>query len=168
MSKHLQAAERRKIAKLYLAGVRPKEIAGKMGIKPSSLRQHLYREGLTRRKGEIEESKQQTAFEVLCRIREHDVADFEAILGLVAEGLKIDAQKLKDGWNLVGTAADASSLQRAKSLHYDRVLRVFGLDQSKNEPAPLTTVAFFMGTPADSTPAEVNVTPPKPNERFQN
>ena len=140
MAQHLTAAEKRKIEKLYLSGVKPGEIAHKIGIKSASLRQYLYREGLTSRREEIKESKQQTAFEVLARIREKNLADFEAVLGLVAEGLKIDAQKLKNAWNLVGNAADASSLQRAKGLHFDRVLRVYGLDTKLGQVQPAKVI----------------------------
>ncbi|MGD1031402.1 MAG: hypothetical protein ABSA05_09695 [Opitutaceae bacterium] len=165
MAQHLTAAEKRKIEKLYLSGVKPGEIAHKIGIKSASLRQYLYREGLTSRREEIKESKQQTAFEVLARIREKNLADFEAVLGLVAEGLKIDAQKLKNAWNLVGNAADASSLQRAKGLHFDRVLRVYGLDTKLGQVQPATfNIAMLVASPSKPGPVNVTPTDPEPPE----
>lgn len=129
MAKHLQAIDRRKIEKLYLSDVKPAEIARKLGLRPASLRQHVYRAGLTQRRDEIAVAKRRTVLEVLEGVRRRSTEDFEAVLGLLGEGVKIDAKRLRDGWDLVETAPDASSLQRAKALHLDRVFRLHGVEK---------------------------------------
>jgi uncharacterized protein YjcR len=149
MAQHLTADRRRKIDKLYLSGVKPTEIARKMGMKPASLRQYLYREGLTKRRNEIEEVKQRTVREVLESVRQKSVADFEGVMELLAEGVKIDAKKLRNGWELATDAAGASSLMRAKGLLLDRALKTYGVESGEaNAPVKANLSLFFLACPA--------------------
>lgn len=147
MAQHLPADRRRKIERLYLSGVKPAEIALKLGIKPASLRQHLYRAGLTQRREEIEEVKQRTAREILESVRQRNVEDFETVLDSLSEGAVIDAERLRDGWDMVQDAAGASSLMRAKCLLQDRATRFFGLDKEADAAPSLGINLFvFKGT----------------------
>jgi hypothetical protein len=134
MASHLNSNQKRKIQTLYLSGTKPLEIAKQMGLKAGSVRQHVHRHKLTQRRDEIDTARQRTAREVLESVRQKSVADFEAVLELLNEGVKIDAGKLCDGWGMVQDAAGASSLMRAKSQLFDRTLRAFGVD--KADPGP--------------------------------
>jgi len=161
MTQHLQATDKRKIEKLYLSGVKPGEIARKVGVKPASLRQHLYRAGLTKQRDAIEEVKRRTAREVLESIREKSIGDFEAVLGLLGEALKVDARKLRDGWGLVQDAAGASSLMRAKSLLQSQVFRHYGLDKNdeSQQAVPVSLSLFCLPDSARSGVRKPNAKP---------
>jgi DNA-binding CsgD family transcriptional regulator len=166
MAEHLTADKRRKIEKLYVSGVKPAEIARRMDMKPATLRQHVYRAGLTKRQEEIAEVKRQTALEVLRKVQQEMVDDFEDVLDDISAGLKIDAQRLRDGWDMVEDAAGASSLMRAKSLHLERMLRTFGVE--KTEASPQYGLGFFyvnVARPvANPVAAAKPVKPAPPNE----
>jgi len=146
MNDQLQNNDRRKIERLYLSGVKPTEIARKVGMKPASLRQHLYREGLTKRRDEIEAVKQRTVVEVLEKLRKNSVEDFEAVLGLLGDGMKIDARRLRDGWRLVDDAAGASSLMRAKTMLQNQAFRFFGTEKADGcqPPPPAVDLSLFV------------------------
>jgi AraC-like DNA-binding protein len=144
MKEQLQNSDRRKIERLYLSGVKPTEIARRVGMKPASLRQHLYREGLTKRRDEIEAVKQRTAREVLESIRQKSVEDYESVLGLLSEGMKIDAKKLRDGWSMVDDAAGASSLMRAKAMLQNQALRFYGTEKEEEAPPAHFDLSLFM------------------------
>jgi hypothetical protein len=150
--------DKTRIFKLYASGLSPLDISLSLRDKNLTSRQIanlVSREGWTRRKAEIAEVKQQNAQEVLASVRASGVRDLEEVLSLVADGLKIDAQKLKDAWQLVGDAADASSLQRAKTLHLSRVLKLHGLDVPVETGTG--TLNVFFGNPigqAEPVPVE--------------
>jgi hypothetical protein len=142
VASHLNADQKKEIEKLYLSGVKAGEIARRVDMKTASVRQHLYRAGLTKRREEIAEVKKQTALEVLARVRQERIGDFEDVLDDIAAGLKIDAQRLRDGWDMVEDAAGASSLMRAKNLLFERTLRTFGVE--KTEASPKSGLDFFV------------------------
>ena len=146
MARHLTTGERSKIERLYLSGTKPSEIAQKFGLKPASVRQLLHRAKLTQKREEIDEVKREALLEVLARKREEYAGDYEDMLDDFAAGLRIDAKKLRDSWELVQDAAGASSLMRAKNLLQDRAGRFFGLDKEA-DAAPSRGLNFFVLAP---------------------
>ena len=147
MADHLQAADKRKIEGAYLSGSKPVEIARKLGKKPATIRQFLYRQGLTSRRDEIAVAKKRTAREVLEIARQQHVEELATVLGLAGESLKIDAERLRDGWPMVDGAADASALMRGKSLLFDRILRFYALENSPAEQNSAVNVMFIGALP---------------------
>lgn len=156
--------DRRKIQKLYLSGMKPEEIAQQMDMKPASLRQHLYREGLTKLRHEVEEARRRTAAEILDETRQQYGEDMAEALSELFAGLTDDAKRLRGGWNLVKDAAGASSLMRAKSLLLDRTLRTFGVEKPPEKAEGSIPALNFFCLPASAArpiPPR-NVTPGNP------
>jgi hypothetical protein len=141
MAPQLNADQKREIEKFYVAGLKPTEIARRMDRKAASVRQHLYRAGLTKRREEIAEVKKQTVAEALAKVRQDWVDDFEAMLSDIAAGLKIDAQKLRNAWYMAHDAASVVSLMRAKSLLLNCAMKLYGVEGNDNakQPAPMLT-----------------------------
>lgn len=150
MSCHLQLSPRDKlrIERLYAKGLKPAEICAELPslqLTPRQVTQFLYKRGWTKRRTEIEEAKQQTALEILERARREGVEDFEGFLRDIATGLKIDANRLRDGWELVDDASDAASLMRAKSLLLNRGFQLFGTEKAGgHQPQAALTVGMFV------------------------
>lgn len=160
MSRHLKLSPRdkRKIDRLYLKGFKAAEICAELrhlNLTPRQVTQFLYKRGLTKQRMAIEETKQRTALEILERVRREGVEDFESVILDISAGLKIDAKQLRNGWDMAQDAAGASSLMRAKSLHLNRALQLFGLDKPDHMRAPACAGInlFFMGAP--NTPKAV-------------
>ena len=153
--------DRREIRKLYLSGMKPEEIAKRFDMKPASLRQHLYREGLTKMRNEVEEARRRTAAEILEEARRQYGDDMAKALGELFAGLTADAKRLRDGWGLVKDAAGASSLMRAKNLLLDRALRSLGAEKPEDQSNVSQTAIsfFFMPSTAVRRITEQDVTP---------
>ena len=97
---------------------------------------------------EIAEVKERSAKEVLEQARASMVDDLGMMLELGNESLKTDAEKLRNGWQYVSDAAGASSMQRAKSLHLDRMLRFHGLEAQQDDKGPgLNSLAVIFARP---------------------
>lgn len=156
--------DRRKIQKLYLSGMKPEEIAQQLDMKPASLRQHLYREGLTKRRHEAEEARRRTAAEILNEARQQYGEEMAEALGELFAGLTDDAKRLRGGWDLVKDAAGASSLMRAKSLLLDRTLRTFGVEKPPEKAeGEISAINFFCLPASAARPLPPrNVTPDNP------
>jgi len=141
----------------YLAGQKPSAIAVKIGVKVATVRQMLWRQGLTEEREEIKEAATRTAGEVLEDARKRHADKLTGILDAQIESLVTDSERLRDGWPLAQDAAGASSLMRAKALFQDRALQYFGLAAARDEPTPTIGISFFMGSlvePAKTTEAE--------------
>lgn len=111
------------------------------------------------------EMRQRTAREVLERVRQRSVGDFEAVLELLAEGQMIDAKKLRNAWGFVNGAADLSSLMRAKSLLLDQALRLHGVENADRNHEGGNQIIFVKleRVTAETAREERNV-PPAPLE----
>jgi hypothetical protein len=167
MSHHLSLSPRDKlkIERLYAKGLKPAEICAELPslkLTPRQVTQFLYKRGWTKRRAEIEVVKQQTALEILQRVQKEGVEDFEAVIQDIAAGLRIDAKKLRDGWDLVEDASGASSLMRAKNLHLGRSLQFFGVAERTAEP-PTTTPSgielFYLDPKYVTVPPEKRAVP---------
>lgn len=144
MATKLNDKDRREIRKLYLSGMKPEEIAKRFDMKPASLRQHLYREGLTKMRNEVEEARRRTAAEILEEARQQYGDEMAKALGELFSGLTSDAKRLRDGWDLVQDAAGASSLMRAKNLLLDRLLLAYGAEKPEAASnGSQTAISFF-------------------------
>ena len=165
MATKLKDKDRREIRKLYLSGMKPEEIANRFEMKPASLRQHLYREGLTKMRGEVEETRRRTTAEIVEEVREQHRAELAEALGEQFAGITEDAKRLRDGWGLVKDAAGASSLMRSKNLLLDRTLRSLGAEKPEDQANVSQTAIsfFFMPSTAVRRIAEQDVTPEPPN-----
>ncbi|HVW21685.1 MAG TPA: hypothetical protein VHC86_10765 [Opitutaceae bacterium] len=120
--------DKRRLIQAYARGETPFDIARtnkELGLTAKQISNLAQREGWTQRKAEIAEMKRQSVREVLERAKEEGVANLEPVLRDIAAGLKIDAERLVDAWDLVKDAPGASALMRAKNLHLDRVQRLF-------------------------------------------
>jgi len=127
----LSSHNKSEIQRLYLKGLKPAEICAELQhlkLKPASIRQFLWRAGLTEQRGAIDEAKKQSVVEILAKARQEHADVFADVLDDSIAGLKNDSANLRDGWALVEDAAGASSLMRAKALFLDRTLRAFGVD----------------------------------------
>jgi len=136
----------------YLAGQKPAAIAKKIGAKVGTIRQVIWRQGLTVEKSAIMEAAARTAGEVLEDARQRHAEKLTGIMDKQIESLEKDAERLCDGWPLVEDAAGTSSLMRAKALLQDRTLRHFGLhgcDKSESGGAPTLSMYFVRGEPID-------------------
>jgi hypothetical protein len=143
---NLSPRHKAKIDRLYLKGFKPSEICAELPalrLSPRQVTRYLYRRGLTKQRTAIEAGKQQTALEILRRVRAEGQEDFEELIREIAAGLKIDATKLRDGWGLVQDAAGASSLMRAKGLLLDRTLRTYGADGTEQETPKQSGIELF-------------------------
>ncbi len=168
--------DKRKVFQAYARGETPFDIAlsnkGKMNLTAKQISNLAQREGWTQRKEQIAEVKRQSVREILERAREEGIASLEPILRDIAAGLKIDAERLVDGWDLAQDAPGASALMRAKGLHLDRVQRLFEFGRhAAVGDAPTTRAAtlavVFSGTAfQEAKPAAdpKNVTPLTPEE----
>jgi hypothetical protein len=144
----------------YLAGQKPAAIAAKTGVKVATVRQMVWRQGLTADRVEIKTAAARTAGEVLEDARKRHAEKLAGIMDKQIESLEIDAEKLRDGWPLAQDAAGASSLMRAKALHQDRTLRHFGVGPQEREAPSTFNLALLMT--GSSKPEPVNVTPTDP------
>lgn len=163
----LSARDKRRIQRLYMRGMPPRDICVELrslGLTPRAITNLAHRSGWGKQRSEIEQAKRESAAEIVARVRGDVAADLESVLRNVAAGAKTDAVKLKDGWDLVEDAAGASSLMRAKGLLLNRVLRLHGLDQNEGQDvgrgASVSVVfARYPDAGAPRTEAEaVNVT----------
>lgn len=169
MSRHLKLCPRdkSKIDRLYLKGFKAAEICAELrhlNLTPRQVTQFLYKRGLTKHRTAIEETKQRTALEILERVRREGAEDFEAVIADIAAGLKIDAKKLRDGWSMAQDAAGASSLMRAKTLHLNRALQLYGLDKPGEIPPPAGTMMnlFFCAPPPQTAQPMKQAEPVEP------
>lgn len=135
----ISAKDKARIFKHYAQGETPFAISTSLrevNLSPRQVANLIQREGWAKRKAEIAEVKQRTAIEILEQARRDGVQDFEAFIKATAESLKIDAARLRDGWDLVEDAAGASSLMRAKKLLLQRGLETFGLAGAAEHSGP--------------------------------
>ncbi len=156
----LSPRDKMKIDRLYLKGYKPSEICAELPglqLKPRQVTRFLYQRGLTKQRSQIEAGKQKTALEILRRVREEGAEEFETLIQDIATGLKIDAKRLRDGWELVSDAAGASSLMRAKNLLLDRASKVYGTENQNTEsPTKLDVVSmFYIEAPLSPAPKRV-------------
>ncbi len=124
----LTEEQRATIKNDYLCGLKPAAIAKKIHAKPATVRQAIWREGLTKERNGIKEAAARTAEEVLHEARKRHAKKLVGILDKQIESLELDAGMLLNGWALVEDAAGASSLMRAKGLLQDRTLGYFGIE----------------------------------------
>ena len=153
--------DKRDLFRRYAKGETPVDLARSRSDLKLSVRQIsnlVSREGWAKQKGEIAEVKRRAASDVLAKVREDSVDDFEQVLRSVKTGLATDARQLENGWHLVEDAAGASSLQRAKSLHLNRLLRFHGLERPEDPKASArASIALVFGrfpSSADSAGCE--------------
>ena len=154
MPKFLEIApkDRRRLQKLYCSGQSPVQIemslrGSKIALSARQISNLVVREGWTRLKSEIADMKAQTAKEVFESVRSEGIRELETVLRHIRDGTVTDAENLADSWSLVGDAADASALQRAKSLHFDRVLKFYRLDDRSEDGGRGNTLAVIFGNP---------------------
>lgn len=137
-------AQQTKITELYVSGAKPAEIAGRLRIKPDTVRKYVSRRGLTARKTEIAEAQAQTMQEAIAQARRENVPVVLKAMRSLIDGLAGDAERLeRDGWGLVDDAAGASSLQRAKSLLGGRMLELAGVADSESHRPGISGVGLF-------------------------
>lgn len=128
----------------YLAGLKPAAIADKLGVKVSTVRQGIWREGLTAQREEIKDAAARTAGEVIEDARARHAGKLAGIMDRQIEALVSDSERLRDGWHLVSDAAGASALMRSKVLLQDRTLRHFGLGGGHDGQAAGASLNLFL------------------------
>lgn len=173
MPRRLQIApkDKRDLRRRYARGETPSDLAqsrSDLGLSVDQLSNLITREGWAKQKGEIEQVRRRAASEVLAQVREDTSSDLEQILRSVHKGLATDATVLEDAWGLAEDAAGASALQRAKTLHLNRLLRFHGLDLPQTQSpaenrAALLAVVYSRYPCAEAHPrgegAAIDVTP---------
>ena len=130
--------DKRDLRRRYIRGERAADLVASrrdLGLSLAQIQNLISREGWAKMRGEVEQTRRRAANEVLAQVREETTSDLEKVLRSVNVGLVEDAKQLEDGWDLVEDAAGASSLQRAKSLHLNRLLRLHGLNQESSQAA---------------------------------
>ena len=130
--------DKRDLRRRYIRGERAADLVASrrdLGLSLAQIQNLISREGWAKMRGEVEQTRRRAANEVLAQVREETTSDLEKVLRSVNVGLVKDAEQLEDGWDLVEDAAGASSLQRAKSLHLNRLLRMYGLSQEPSQAA---------------------------------
>lgn len=130
--------DKRDLRRRYIRGERAADLVASrrdLGLSLAQIQNLISREGWAKMRGEVEQTRRRAANEVLAQVREETTSDLEKVLRSVNIGLVKDAEQLEDGWDLVEDAAGASSLQRAKSLHLNRLLRMHGLSQEPSQAA---------------------------------
>lgn len=145
----------------YLGGQKPAAIAAKIGVKVATVRQMLWRQGLTDERESIKEAAARTAGEVLEDARKRHAEKLTGILDKQIKGIEMDTEKLSEGqggWDQVHGAADFSALMRGKDLLQRRTLRHFGLDAEREAPARGFDLGIILGF-GMQPPMPVNVTP---------
>lgn len=161
----ISAKDKRRIRLLYAEGHGPGEIVTAMkakgiDLKPKQIANLVQKNGWTRQDKAIQEAREQGAKELLEEARKAGARDLKAVLQLISAGHLVDARKLRDGWELVENAADASSLQRAKGLLQSRVMEFHGLDGPPDEGAArMSALAVIVAYPEpERDAAAINVT----------
>ncbi|WP_404420755.1 hypothetical protein [Nibricoccus sp. IMCC34717] len=151
--KALSAAVESKIRLAYISGMTPREIAFKFkrsGIASSKqVRDLASRRGWLVERNATENVVAQSAQQVLAQVRDEHRQELRQVLGDVFADTVADADRLggEQGWSLVTDAAGASSLQRAKTLHVNRLLQLHGLDAPTEQPQQVTGIALIFGNP---------------------
>ena len=109
----------------------------------------------------VAEVQERDGRKILEQARAAGARNLEETLDLIADDLRLDAQRLKDAWKLVVDGASASSVQRAKNLHFDRVLKLHGLDGPIEPAGSVQVLAQFFSSPvAQPSGAGTRVFPP--------
>lgn len=147
----------------YAAGRTPHEIAKEMERKKVAITHRqisnlAQREGWKQDQVAVAEACQEDARAIIAKVRASGARDLEEALGMVAEGLKIDAQQLRDAWHLVNDAAGASSLMRAKTQHLNRVLTFHDLDKPEPPPTTVNLLAAIYTRPIQRGPDGTEIT----------
>ena len=130
--------DKRDLFRRYAKGETPLDLSRSRSDLKLTVRQIsnlISREGWSKQKGQIAEVKRRAASEVLAQVREDSVDELEQALRSVKTGIATDAKRLEDGWDLVEDAAGASALQRAKSLHLNRLFKLHGFDRPTDSKA---------------------------------
>lgn len=156
----LTSQQRQKIFREYAKGVAPAEIAIShpgFGVTGQQIQNLILREGWAGKKREIADVREQSAAEILTKARQEVVEEFGEVLRHFATGLKVDAEKLSDGWSLVTNAAGASSLMRAKSLLQANAFEFYGVTPAPPSPPLANIIGALFVDSGSRSPVRVAV-----------